>query len=673
MTLGGKKVMPVIWLIIGALMAEVFLCNFSSWKSLYYREEIIFSSEEMVVEGGELLEKGIGEYIVREGVLQMRLPQIDRELYNLSIAAEFSEDAAIPYTLWLTDEGNHYFYSLPENYLVPGISRTSFTNLYPSGKVREIIVQLDVVPGSVVKVGEIRANTYIPFSFHPERLLFFFGISLLFYLLRNTSIKIEGKVKQVVMVSIVVLLIGMAFRLTNVNPVARISPWPHHKQYQELAEAMAKGQLFLDIEPSEELRNVSNPYDTIYLQANRIDYRADYAYYEGKYYVYFGVVPELMFYLPFYLLTGHHLPNYFVVFLYYSGFIASVFVLYGEVIKRWFSKIPFAIYLLLSTMTVMCGTYLTVIIRPDLYHAPIIAATMFTVGGLWLWIKGKYAEEKRKKIYFLLGSLSMALVAGCRPQMLLFSILAVPLFWEEVIKKRELFSRRSLWNTVCICIPYVVIAIGIMYYNGARFSSPFDFGATYSLTSNDMTRRSFQLQQTFLGLWHYFLQPPFIGSDFPYLLGNQITSASYMGKLNAEYTYGGLLACNVFTWVLFVLFTKKGRMELKRKGIYGIVLTSIAISLMIGIVDVTGAGILQRYMVDMIWGMWFAAVLVMLLFIEKAEGGAYYRMLMGVIVVVFLLQAAYGFGVVFGGGDLSVNVRRTNPELYYRVKELFVF
>lgn len=30
-----------------------------------------------------------------------------------------------------------------------------------------------------------------------------------------------------------------------------------------------------------------------------------------------------------------------------------------------------------------------------------------------------------------------------------------------------------------------------MWYNAARFGSPFDFGANYNLTSNDMTRRGF--------------------------------------------------------------------------------------------------------------------------------------------------------------------------------------
>ena len=142
---------------------------------------------------------------------------------------------------------------------------------------------------------------------------------------------------------VIFLLIGIAWKLAHVNPICVASPWPHHKQYQELAEAMEKGHVFLEHEPSEGLLNAPNPYDTIYLQANGIDYRADYAYYEGKYYVYFGVVPELLLYLPYYLLTGEHMFNYVAVFLFYSGFILAVFALYWEIIKRWFAKVPFSL------------------------------------------------------------------------------------------------------------------------------------------------------------------------------------------------------------------------------------------------------------------------------------------------------------------------------------------
>ena len=210
-----------------------------------------------------------------------------------------------------------------------------------------------------------------------------------------------------------------------------------------------------------------------------------------------------------------------------------------------------------------------------------------------------------------------------------------------------------------------------MYYNAARFGSPFDFGATYSLTSNDMTKRRFNLYQAFLGLWHYFFRPPVVEGDFPWLQGVQIASGTYMGKLNAEYTYGGLLASNAFLWILF--WTGRGKRLLKEKGIYAFALISLSISAVLAVVDVTGAGILQRYMVDMIWGIWLTAVLVCLALAEQAGREGTLRGLLLCLTAVCFLQLFYGFGVVMGNGDLSVNVRTSNPGLYYYLQELFRF
>lgn len=672
----------ILWMI--GLAAEIFLFNFSAWKSRLYHDRMVV--DEISVEGGTEIGKGENKmpiYAVEEGEMSLHVTGVDAKIHNLSLLFQFiesdSEPKMVPYTVSLTDEGNYYAYSLPEQVWVSDIPRTYYINVYPAGKVSEISIQLTIPAGSMVEVNGIFLNVQIPFVFSLGRLVLIWAVLCLMYFAgcvgkgSMEAKKWVGTKRQKAVATIVaVLLMGMAWQLAHVNPICITSPWPHHKQYQELAEAIAGGSFCLAAQPSGELLQVENPYDTIYLQANGIDYQADYAYFEGKYYVYFGIVPELLLYLPCYLLTGRHLPNYLAVFVFYCGFILAVFALYREMVKRWFANIPYFLYLTACVLTVCSGNYLFVIARPDLYDTPIMAANMFTAAGLWLWIKGKYAMTSRgRKMAYLLGSFCMALVAGCRPQMLLFSFLAVPLFWDEVIKERELFGRKNPLDTLCICLPYVLVAAGIMYYNAARFGSPFDFGATYSLTSNDMTKREFHLHQALLGLWHYFLQLPAVSNEFPFLQGIQIASGTYMGKLNAEYTYGGMLVCNAFAWML--LFARRGKKLLKQKGIYAFVLVNLAVSVALGVVDVTGAGILQRYMADMIWGTLLASGLILFALWEVSGAAERRKGLMMFLVIVCLLQALYGFGVVMGNGDLSVNVRSSNPELYYYLKSLVMF
>lgn len=63
----------------------------------------------------------------------------------------------------------------------------------------------------------------------------------------------------------------------------------------DFTDALIKGQLHLDIEVSEELKAMENPYDTSIRQTENIVCSWDTAYYNGKYYCYYGIVPTLLF------------------------------------------------------------------------------------------------------------------------------------------------------------------------------------------------------------------------------------------------------------------------------------------------------------------------------------------------------------------------------------------
>lgn len=674
---GGERdkipgILPFLVLLLFALLIEGVVFQVSSWSSLFHRDRTVF--EELWIEGGTETSPGSGQYMAGEEGLQIRIPEVDQEVSNLFLALEADGQTEIPYQISLTDEGNYYAYPLPEQVWIPGLEQTYYTQIHASGKVGEITIWLDLPADSTVTVAGVCANARIPFFFAPLRLLLVLGLLLSGYRIyrgNGEGAFCRGSRGQLAgLAAVCGILLVMGWKLVHINPVCVEAPWPHHRQYQELAEALSKGQVFLDARPSPELMAVENPYDTIYLQANQISYQPDYAYYEGKYYVYFGIVPELLFYLPYYKLTGSHFPNYAAVFLCYSGFVLAVFGLLREMIRTWFPKTTYGIWLLLGSLTVCCGNYLFLVARPDLYNVPIMAANMFTAGGLWLWLKGKGTEEVRKRrLWYLGGSLCMALVAGCRPQMLFFSCLAVPLFWQEVITERKLFSKKGMGDTLCLCLPYVVVAGGIMYYNAARFGSPFDFGATYSLTSNDMTKRSFRFSQALLGIWHYFLQLPAVKCEFPFLEGMQISSTTYMGRLNAEYTYGGMLAGNAFLWIL--LFAGSVRKYMQHKKVWGAAVMGVLITVFLAVVDVTGAGILQRYMADMIWGIWLAALLVFLSLWDRCEDPQKKKKLLYGLLGICVLQFFYATGIIFGNGDLGINLRVAAPRLYHAVKSLF--
>ena len=74
-------------------------------------------------------------------------------------------------------------------------------------------------------------------------------------------------------------------------------------------------------------------------------------------------------------------------------------------------------------------------------------------------------------------------------------------------KKRELFGKKSIKETLALLLPVLPVAIAVCWYNQARFGSIFEFGATYSLTSNDMNLRGFNMDRLLRGLYCFLLQP----------------------------------------------------------------------------------------------------------------------------------------------------------------------
>ncbi len=682
-----------ILLFLAVILSELLLWNIFPVISMFY-QEINLAPQNW--EGAAIRQED-GSYLLPDGILTVTIPDINKRIYNmhldlvpLSPAGAVGEDGlvqSVSYVIWLSDEGNYYPYELPAGIIVEGVRATEFTDIHTSGKVKDIQIAFTAPENTVVGNMVIRANVRLPFVFSLFRMVFLYLVLIIGWLLLSgkalaQSCRAMGKKRIVaVIVLLSVLLIG-CYQLAVLNPAFVRPTWPHHRQYQELAELIVQGKVVFDDEPPLEMINAENPYDTIWLQAQGVSYRADYAYYNGRYYVYFGIVPELLLYLPFYMILDLPLPNYFAVFLLFSGFMLMVFALYREVIRRFFPDTPPLIWLLVSFMTVILGSHIFLIKDPDLYKVPITAALMFTAAGFVFWLKALGGSGVKKRVLLAVGSLCMALVAGCRPQMLLYSGLAI-----LILREKKLLSWGSWRDKLAFGVPYLAVAAGIMYYNWIRFGSVFDFGATYSLTSNDMTKRRFDLEQTLQGLHYYFFQLPLIDTVFPFIRRDPVETG-YMGKLNAEYVYGGLMTSNAFIW--FTGFLPSVGKRLREKGLSLFVWTAMAVSVALAVTDITYAGILQRYMADFTWGFGLAAGIVALAWTEQMMESAAQQIqevkeelkvqqtakkmhmsLPKVFLGILVLQGLYSFYLIFGGAEGTFGLKNMAPQVFYRISSWF--
>ena len=237
----------------------------------------------------------------------------------------------------------------------------------------------------------------------------------------------------------------------------------------------------------------------------------------------------------------------------------------------------------------------------------------------------------------------MALVVGCRPQLLALSLLAFPLFWRLYITERRLFTPRGAREFACLVAPYVVVAVGLLGYNHARFGSPFDFGANYNLTVNDMTKRGMNVGRLAPALFAYFLQPPCASGVFPFIQPAPFDT-TYLGQTIKEVTFGGILACLPVLWILpFAPRILRLRMKARStRTIMGVIVVLLVSGVAVALLDAEMAGILQRYYAD--FGFMFLAAAVLLAFVvnENLEAGSVAKdLLMKVLIVLVAASVAY--------------------------------
>lgn len=390
-------------------------------------------------------------------------------------------------------------------------------------------------------------------------------------------------------------------------------------QYNHLADALLSGSLSLDLPSSPILDSMENPYDpALRAQLNkeaREPIYWDYAYYDGSYYCYFGVVPCLLTFLPFKALTGMHLRTDIVVVAFACLTLAASALLLVELAKKYAKDISLGQYLIgFILLGLSCGV-LEQAFLPRIYPIPILSALFFTYMGLYFWIKAErqFAQSRTwNKAYLVAGSFSIALTLGCRPQFVLACLLAFPIFFDE-IKQREFFSVRGIWNTLAVIVPFLIILAPIAWYNWARFGSWTNFGASYNITGGDMTSYTFNAVKIMVQFLEYLFLPFQLISSFPYI--STINTSPLLQKLPMLFTnepfYAGFMFLTPVTLCLFGLLFKKPRRALKERGGLILSVACLAIAAFDIVVASYVSGTNMRYFADFAWLLLIPTVLLL--------------------------------------------------------------
>ena len=302
----------------------------------------------------------------------------------------------------------------------------------------------------------------------------------------------------------------------NIIEYPLTKPVDYYDIYVQTFDAFQKGQLNIDFDPPAGLADLDNPYDYSERQRAGIDdFLWDHAYYNGKYYSYFGAAPLLTNYYPLYWVTGR-IPTCDTVIA-VNGTLAAFFLIMAllTVIRIY---CPEARLLLVIASIIAAGSlsYIPMLINyGNMYNVACVSAIMFIALSLWTGFAATITKGKARYLLYLLSGISLGLCAGSRPSIALCAAVMLPRFFSVIVNKKEKVLSRVL-QALSFAVPVLALVSGVMYYNYARFGSPLDFGSAYQLTVGDMHNSGLSASLLPLSFYYYFLIPANNTDLFPY-------------------------------------------------------------------------------------------------------------------------------------------------------------
>ena len=574
--------------LIGILFLEVFVFNLPTWQTLRTIPSTRNISS-MHAESVKVKSDGIVT-TAPDATVNVTSEKIIKYLY-LEVSPKYTNASHIvSYSVGISYEGDKYVHYGSPMTMDLGVKDDRYINA--GSYVHNVTLLFNVPKGTFIPITEIIVNPKIPYRFSLLRLLMLLLLASFWVLLGPGSVlwKIEldtGTAFHLLLLCIATLGVMFFYFVTwyfNGNgyqwgQIIKIPNglWISYNQYGDLANSLLHGHTYLNLPISPGLKALKNPYSlAARLEIGKNGQVAfwDHAFYHDKYYCYFGVIPAVVFFMPFEIITGREMLSGWAILI--ALMIATVFatLLVVRIAKLYFEDASFGTVLSAIWIMGLGSGLLQEAFVADFYSVPQASSYMFIVIGLWCWLKSIKRKRKRGGKYIspwwiFFGSLFMACNLGCRPPFIAFSLLAIPIFWTSIFKDRTLFSKKGIWATILAILPFFLVFIPLFIYNFDRFGSAFNFGENYNLTELDLTRAKrpnilFLIIEVFICFW---FKPAVIRATFPFISQSGITTPLYYPS--DPFVGGGYFVFTApFVLLLFIItpwvFGRRKRSELDR-------------------------------------------------------------------------------------------------------------
>ena len=539
--------------------------------------------------------------------------------------------------------------------ITPYSPRSLFLPAHGAGTLR---VWIEEAKGQVVPIKAVRANVRVPFSFSPMRvacmavpLLLIAALGPWSRLWRIALDPSDWRQRLGFAALMAPFAVSMAtnvvWQMMYAGPLV-FHAWGGYtfdfEQYGRIADSLLHGRVSLDLTVPPQLAAAENPHDV--LTRNRLFAEGvepiywDHAYYDGKWYTYFGVLPAVLLFMPYRMLTGRMLSSAAAVHL--LMFLALLFtcLLVVRLIVRLAPRTSLAATLIALIFVPLAGNYGYLFYRTNFYSVPFAASLALTTLGLWLWVGAQTAKPPlnpadRWRVGSApelslprlgLGALCIASNFGCRPTFCLAALLGFPLFWPQI---RALVSglaagqvpwRKALRAPGVVVLAALVPIIPLMMYNRARFGSLFDFGTAYQMTVTDMTRFKEPASDILPVIGYYLFLPLRFTASFPYL---RLSPTPLPEWSFAEPMVGGLFAlCPLLLGAFALPFLMRrpvtppvtpvtpdaDERDVVTPGLRPMLIGALILGFALVAFDAVSAGLGWRYMCDFGWLIALAAL-----------------------------------------------------------------
>lgn len=709
------KAVRCIVTVLACMLCEVFIFNIAFWASSRYQP--IDSTVEV---GAGLKQTDDFSYLVTDpNRATLSFSNINAHIDNVYIPlvdvykdrSQFADPASpgtrtvkttatslLSIRIETNDAGHTAAKLLPETSLSGGVSQSHWIAMRLAGNSTVFSIHVTSPQGTTIHLsGEPQLNARRPFIVNPIRifvyLMIIIGVLIAPRIRRNWTSSTSQEVRVYWLVTCVlgVILVAAVTIVTRPWETLRTSTWPPDYEYQWIARSMVSGHTYLDYPVSDTLREMANPYDNDARNAahhiSGESFLVDFAYFNGHYYSYFGVLPCVLFFIPYLLVTGNNLAPWKVVLVLGMVLAVLVVLLVKLLFDRWGKDMPIVLKSLVALASV-CAVQPTMYLSfmSTTYAVPILNGLVLVVGAVGLWLKASMMHLGRSYWALItIGGVLIGLTIGCRPPMCIAIFLAPIILYRSIMQQgvQGKIGNRGpiggriavswLGNALAVGLPALVATFPFLWWNKVRFGRFTEFGAVYQLTGHDMRVTAGGVARFPYAVWQGLLSPANVQESFPFLkvVSNVAYFAGdYQGFYGVEPRAGGIFFWAPFTLLFFALLFKRVRRSIDGNAIV-LAVAVMVMGVVVLLIDISVATLTTRYLCDFGYLFVIGGTLGLIACgsASKSDAGER-RIVYDSAAVLSVLTILLAIGSVFMMGRYS-QLMDTNPEAFTMMRLAF--